>query len=1578
MSSKFTIATHFTDINEALHFLMPLEVNTTEATTLVASHDQMIKNEGAQQVLGISSSFHAFNSPHGRRQRTRSSESEEESRLSPPSLSNGLPSIDVAEFQLRRLQNVSVNSAEHTNGAHHSDTTTEYSSRHRRAAVSVLSAHSSCSSKTVGRINYNIDNSEINGRPESDDTALPCRYYVDGNGQMRIKKFWWCYTRIRRILWFVFPCLKRDSNTFLSAKMLANTMLIVAVYFIRGLLNHAVIPSILTHRDERAQDEAETQCYKHSLKFLDMYAYSLLASIVLCLPALNFNACRLYQPVSRSSVEDTTTLSPRSSMDSPSSAVVDVHMEQQRFEKTYLFTLCELVVIVDIPYLVVTLVIIFKPSRSGSIIEMLDACNRQLTTGFFVLLVMVELVAVYAYILRWRQILLFHRLHQHFFFQRGYVSGHSRFDYVEKSFATPLYAWLPAPLWACWQRCKQDSTRENQDNIAQGSTKQRIHAIKVALYSAAKRGDVEKVRTLLESAVRLSGSDFASEWYEPRVLNFCSIFLLACGQRNPLHVAIAFDQIEVVRELLANGHFDVQQLDKLELLRLDCGWLYRVMFRVLFFILRRSSASIVANASLGAGVGNGGAAPGLTSASHPFGPVGLFQATLLTPLHVAVTLGHVDLTLLLLRYGAKPNASAVSTHPRFATPPLYWAVNKECTRLLLDAGGNPLALPGDANGLLLTAFEVARIAGNAAVARQMEKYGGDVALTPLHDACAGGRCEEVAFLLEHGADPDTLGEQVCGCFQRTPLHWAAMRGHASIIKLLIRYGANVNARDVFGRTPLAWACVLNRTRAVEMLLSNNADVNVRDAQGDPLLCICAAGACASMKRGAKTVAGKRENIGEDRLQEDDCDGGDNYSDVGVTLSGSKALSRGFDPRIFQLLLDHGVRLHDSRTVNGDSALHVALRRQNRTAAVLFVRAGLSLTAMNFLGQRAIDCAQSPDLRFAVKKEAGHRDVMISYSHAHASLACQIRDALECHRVTTWIDTMGPTGITGGAVWRQEIARGIQSSALVLAVLTKDYPQSQWCMKELAFAKMQNIPVVAIQCEDMEISEELQVYLWTRQVIDFRPAVKQLYAIKYNENQSYPPSDEQIGESAKKKECVTMRNSSHTVEDSESHGVYSDEINSINEADGIRLEPDSNDNVFSHCLRMLLDGIQDQIEEHRARLARRQAQQQQVQLPRHEMDDRAGENASHCESFCDDSECSRVEDKRLCETSSVCGNLGECEDAETINFPEDILTVPLSRPFRRIESLVALTTADSFVFIAHGDYHRSFCLRLRKSLLKQGVRCVVDQSALSVRYAHQSQEYAATDLTSEDIGSDVNERDQRLSVQTRQLAAKDAIIACSAVLVILSRLTVNCDLLADQLAFAEDRGKLLVPILLSMDKVDLAKRYTFSRSMVHHFNISLGYEQSVEQLTKHLKIQQSNKARQQRHQRREHSDQNLFSRMTVLSPVSASSPAQRSSSLDSYTEVMELPSPYEDNMLSTDASLLLPPLPVTTIMTSFQGERTPKGSSGGHGLSDSDIARRDKSRSGSSNVSTRSRESSLRLTGSSQHRHSTRSISEDIV
>ncbi|KAJ0407468.1 hypothetical protein P43SY_005009 [Pythium insidiosum] len=60
---------------------------------------------------------------------------------------------------------------------------------------------------------------------------------------------------------------------------------------------------------------------------------------------------------------------------------------------------------------------------------------------------------------------------------------------------------------------------------------------------------------------------------------------------------------------------------------------------------------------------------------------------------------------------------------------------------------------------------------------------------------------------------------------------------------------------------------------------------------------------------------------------------------------------------------------------------------------------------------------------------------------------------------------------------------------VIDVLTRPgYEGNSLCMEELAFAKEVQVPVVAISCGKMNLSEELQVYLFTRQIIPFGDAI----------------------------------------------------------------------------------------------------------------------------------------------------------------------------------------------------------------------------------------------------------------------------------------------------------------------------------------------------------------------------------------------------------------------------------------------------------------------------------------------------------
>jgi ankyrin repeat protein len=82
-------------------------------------------------------------------------------------------------------------------------------------------------------------------------------------------------------------------------------------------------------------------------------------------------------------------------------------------------------------------------------------------------------------------------------------------------------------------------------------------------------------------------------------------------------------------------------------------------------------------------------------------------------------------------------------------------------------------------------------------------------------------------LLEHGADADGAGidESI------PPIVCAAIHHNVPILDLLIRHGANVNARTSGGNTALNVAAAMGHEDVVAALIRAGADVNAADAHG---------------------------------------------------------------------------------------------------------------------------------------------------------------------------------------------------------------------------------------------------------------------------------------------------------------------------------------------------------------------------------------------------------------------------------------------------------------------------------------------------------------------------------------------------------------------------------------------------------------------------------------------------------------------------------------------------------------------------------------------------------------------------
>lgn len=101
------------------------------------------------------------------------------------------------------------------------------------------------------------------------------------------------------------------------------------------------------------------------------------------------------------------------------------------------------------------------------------------------------------------------------------------------------------------------------------------------------------------------------------------------------------------------------------------------------------------------------------------------------------------------------------------------------------------------------------------------------------------------------------------------------------------------------------------------------------------------------------------------------------------------------------------------------------------------------------------------------------DVFISYASAQKPLAFQLTQQLEANQVKCWI---APRDIAGGTIWVEAIMTAIESSQLMLVLLSPETNTSQQVIREVAQAVEKSVPILPVRIQNIPLSKSLNYWL----------------------------------------------------------------------------------------------------------------------------------------------------------------------------------------------------------------------------------------------------------------------------------------------------------------------------------------------------------------------------------------------------------------------------------------------------------------------------------------------------------------------
>ena len=218
------------------------------------------------------------------------------------------------------------------------------------------------------------------------------------------------------------------------------------------------------------------------------------------------------------------------------------------------------------------------------------------------------------------------------------------------------------------------------------------------------------------------------------------------------------------------------------------------------------------------------------------------------------------------------------------------------------------------------------IAGPAAVFSERDTKGETV----LHAAAVAGRVEVAELLMELGG-ADFMNIRSAN-FEDTPLHFACMEENGEVAKLLVKYGADVNAVNSNGKSALHYACRFSFD-LVKFLIEHGANFLLVTHEGRSPLHL----SCWYCPEAALYLLDIGTSLG---LDERDHHG---YTPFLCAVGGGRIVEDSARLQLIQLLLQLKVDLHAVEHT-GKNAVHLCCSTDDKELAMVLLAAGVDLHA----------------------------------------------------------------------------------------------------------------------------------------------------------------------------------------------------------------------------------------------------------------------------------------------------------------------------------------------------------------------------------------------------------------------------------------------------------------------------------------------------------------------------------------------------------------------------------------------------------------------------------------------------------